>query len=155
MDLLLNFLCSAEEIDLNLKSIIVFVGDEKYIQLVENMGANAIYSPALGSMPAGAAKFYMDDTFARMMWFKTTSVYLALVSDLPSRHSFCLFSSCPRHPGSGLQCSLPRRGLSMVEGPLPLPARSPLRRSIHGRWADVPSIHSLLRELRILLRPIQ
>ena len=81
MDLLLNFLCSAEEINLNLKSIIVFVGDEKYISLVENMGANAIYSPALGSMPAGAAKFYMDDTFARLMWFKTTSVYLALVGE--------------------------------------------------------------------------
>eukprot|EP01036_Dinobryon_divergens_P022081 gene22081-30316_t len=44
------------------------------------MGANAIYSPALGSMPADAAKFYMDDTFARLMWFKTTSVYLALVA---------------------------------------------------------------------------
>ena len=79
MDLLLNFLCSAEEINLNLKSIIVFVGDEKSIALVENMGANAIYSPALGSMPPDAAKFYMDDTFARLMWFKTTSVYLALV----------------------------------------------------------------------------
>ena len=51
MDLLLNFLCSAEEIHLDLKSVIVFVGDEAYIQLIENMGANAIYSEALGSMP--------------------------------------------------------------------------------------------------------
>lgn len=78
MDLLLNFMCSAEEIHLDLKSIVVFVGDQKSIRLIENMGANAIYDPALGSMPAHAAKIYLDDTFARIMWFKTTSVYLAL-----------------------------------------------------------------------------
>jgi hypothetical protein len=80
MDLLLNFMCSAEEIHLDLKSIVVFVGDEKSITLIENMGANAIYDPALGSMPAHAAKIYLDDTFARIMWFKTTSVYLALTA---------------------------------------------------------------------------
>lgn len=50
----------------------------QYIAVIENMGANAIYSPALGSMPAHAANTYLDRTFARMMWFKTTSVYLAL-----------------------------------------------------------------------------
>jgi hypothetical protein len=78
MDLLLNFLCSAEMAEIDLKSIVVFVGDERFISLIENMGANAIYSAALGSMPKKAAGFYMDNTFSRMMWFKTTSVYLAL-----------------------------------------------------------------------------
>ena len=29
-------------------------------------------------MPAHAAQGYLDDTFSRMMWFKTTSVFLAL-----------------------------------------------------------------------------
>ncbi len=29
-------------------------------------------------MPAHAAGGYLDHTFSRMMWFKTTSVYLAL-----------------------------------------------------------------------------
>lgn len=33
-----------------------------------------------GSMPAHAAQGYLDDTFSRMMWFKTTSVFLALLS---------------------------------------------------------------------------
>lgn len=80
MDLLLNFMCSAEEIHLDLKSIIVFVGDPEYVALIENMGANAIYDPSLGSMPAHAANQYLDKTFARMMWYKTTSVYLSLVS---------------------------------------------------------------------------
>lgn len=37
-----------------------------------------MYSPALGSMPEKAAGGYLDHTFSRMMWFKTTSVYLAL-----------------------------------------------------------------------------
>lgn len=80
MDLLLNFICSAEEVDLDLKSIVVFVGNEDSIELVENLGANAIYSPALGSMPKNAANAYLDKTFARIMWFKTTSVYLALTA---------------------------------------------------------------------------
>eukprot|EP01038_Epipyxis_sp_PR26KG_P009477 gene9477-12768_t len=80
MDLLLNFLCSAEAAKIDLKSIVVFVGTEDCVELVESMGVNGIYSPALGSMPANAAGGYLDDTFARMMWFKTTSVYLALVA---------------------------------------------------------------------------
>jgi hypothetical protein len=67
MDLLLNFLCSAEEINLDLKSVIVFVGDEKDVKLVEAMGANAMYSPSLGSMPPGAAQTYLDDTFSRYL----------------------------------------------------------------------------------------
>jgi hypothetical protein len=65
MDLLLNFMCSAEMAQIDVAS-------------VENMGARAMYHPALGSMPAHAAQGYLDDTFSRMMWFKTTSVYLAL-----------------------------------------------------------------------------
>lgn len=80
MDLLLNFLCSAEMIDMDLKSIVVFVGDERYVTLIEHFGANAMYSPSLGSMPRQAAGFYMDNTFSRMMWYKTTSVYLALLA---------------------------------------------------------------------------
>lgn len=80
MDLLMNFMCSAQGSQINLKSILVFVGDERYINLIENMGGNAIYSPSLGSMPSKAAGFYLDGTFSRMMWFKTTSVYLALTA---------------------------------------------------------------------------
>lgn len=80
MDLLLNYLCSAEAAQIDLSTVVVFVGDQRYISLVENMGVKGIYSPALGSMPSHAARGYLDETFSRMMWFKATSVYLALHS---------------------------------------------------------------------------
>lgn len=80
MDLLLNFFCSAEQIDLDLSNIVVFVGDSKYQEVIEHMGGHAMFSPSLGSMPAKAAGYYLDHTFSRMMWFKTTSVYLALAA---------------------------------------------------------------------------
>ena len=50
----------------------------KFLMLLIFIGAIAIYSEALGSMPAKAAQGYLDNTFSRMMWFKTTSVYLTL-----------------------------------------------------------------------------
>jgi hypothetical protein len=78
IDLLLNFLCSTEGAQVDRSSVVVFVGDERFVNLIESFGAHAIYSSSLGSMPKQAAGFYMDNTFSRMMWFKTTSVYLAL-----------------------------------------------------------------------------
>jgi len=48
----LNFLCSAEDVGLDLKTVVVFVGSPQDLQLVENMGAQGLYSTALGSMPA-------------------------------------------------------------------------------------------------------
>ena len=77
MDLALNYICSAEDSGIDLKSIMVFVGSEQDLKLVENMGAQGLYSTALGSMPKAMAEFYLDNTFSRMMWFKTTSVFLA------------------------------------------------------------------------------
>ena len=78
VDLLLNFICSSEAAGVKAADIVVFVGTKEVVPLIENMGASAIYSPALGSMPQRAAGGYLDDTFSRMMWFKTTSVYLAV-----------------------------------------------------------------------------
>jgi Nucleotide-diphospho-sugar transferase len=78
MDLALNFICSAEAAGIDLSTVAMFVGTEEDVELVENMGAKAIYSPALGSMPKNAANMYLDATFSRMMWFKTTSVFLAI-----------------------------------------------------------------------------
>jgi hypothetical protein len=80
MDLLLNFMCSAEIANIDIASVVVFVGELRYVSLIESMGAKAMYHPALGSMPAHAARGYLDDTFSRMMWFKTTSVFLALTA---------------------------------------------------------------------------
>lgn len=43
MDLLLNFMCSAEGAQIDLKTVMVFVGAKQYVRVVENMGGNAIY----------------------------------------------------------------------------------------------------------------
>jgi len=40
--------------------VVVFVGDNKFVSLIENLGAKAVYHPDLGSMPAHAAKGYLD-----------------------------------------------------------------------------------------------
>ena len=76
MDLVLNYICSAEDSGIDLKSIMVFVGSERDVKLIENMGAQALYNTALGSMPPKAAVAYLDKTFSRMMWFKVTSIFL-------------------------------------------------------------------------------
>jgi hypothetical protein len=78
MDLLLNFICSAEGASIDLSSIVVFVGDVKYIPIIEKMGSRAFYDASLGAMPTKAAGFYLDNTFSRMMWFKAVAVYITL-----------------------------------------------------------------------------
>lgn len=80
MDLLLNFICSAEGVGIDLGTVMVFVGAPSYVPLLEDMGVNAMYHSSLGEMPRSAAKMYMDSAFARMMWLKTTSVYVAMAA---------------------------------------------------------------------------
>ncbi len=36
-----------------------------------------MYSDSLGNIPSNAAAHYADMTFARLMWLKVTSVYIA------------------------------------------------------------------------------
>ena len=48
MDLVLNFICSAEAANIDLNNVVVFVGSEPCTQLIESMGAKAIYSENLG-----------------------------------------------------------------------------------------------------------
>ena len=76
MDLLLNFLCSCRSAGLNTGSMVVFVGQPEYIPLVHAIGAKAFYSTALGLIPRKAADSYGDNTFARLMWLKATSVFI-------------------------------------------------------------------------------
>ena len=79
LDILLNFLCSAEQIRIDMKSIVVFVGDDHFANVLEETtGVKTINNAALGEMPTHAANTYLDHTFARMMWFKTTSQYIAV-----------------------------------------------------------------------------
>lgn len=80
VDLLLNFVCSAEAARIDLGAVLVFVGDMEMQRVVQAMGVKAIYDPALGAMPTQAAGSYLDHTFSRMMWFKAATVYLTLMS---------------------------------------------------------------------------
>lgn len=80
VDLFLNFVCSVKSagIDHLLQKVVVFVGHEDLVSVVTKMGVKAYYSPYLGPIPAKAADFYGDLTFAMLMWFKTTSVFLTV-----------------------------------------------------------------------------
>jgi hypothetical protein len=77
MDLLLNFVCSCRSAGISLDNLVVFVGQREYRPLVQAMGAVAFYSPYLGSIPRKAADSYGDMVFAKLMWLKATSVYVA------------------------------------------------------------------------------
>lgn len=57
VDLLLNYLCSAEQSGIELGDIMVFVGSESDVQLVEGMGVHAMYAEALGAMPTRAGQW--------------------------------------------------------------------------------------------------
>ena len=77
MDLLLNFLCSCKSAGLDTGSMVVFVGQREYMPLVQAIGAKAFYHAALGLIPRKAADSYGDVVFARLMWLKATSVFIA------------------------------------------------------------------------------
>ena len=77
MDLLVNFLCSAQAAKVSMKDTLVYVGLRQDKMLVESMGLKAMYSSALGEIPKKAAAHYADNTFARLMWLKVTAVYIA------------------------------------------------------------------------------
>lgn len=80
LDLLLNFVCSAEAAGIDLASVVVFVGDPQTVRQVQRMGISAVHAPALGAMPSKAAGSYLDGTFSRMMWFKAAAVYVTLMA---------------------------------------------------------------------------
>ena len=80
MDVFVNFLCSLKASNIYeevVPHIIGFVGQESMVEVVEALGVKAFYSIHLGPIPSKAANMYGDMTFARMMWLKATSVYLA------------------------------------------------------------------------------
>jgi hypothetical protein len=60
MDLVLNWLCSANAINLDVSNVIIYVGTVESVAVIENAspGVHAIYSPILGSMPRKAAGKY-------------------------------------------------------------------------------------------------
>ena len=79
LDLLLNFICSTRAAlpnQIDISTLVVFVGEASYAQVIESLGVKAFYSEALGYIPKEAAATYGDRVFGRMMWLKATSVYL-------------------------------------------------------------------------------
>ena len=58
----------------------IFLGQPEYVDLVNNMGAHGIYNQFLSKIPKKAAGNYGDNTFGKLMWLKTTSVYIALAA---------------------------------------------------------------------------
>ena len=80
MDLVLNFLCSCREkaANIDISSIVIFLGQPEYVPVVNNMGAHGIFNQYLSQIPKKAAGSYGDRTFGRLMWLKTTSVYIAV-----------------------------------------------------------------------------
>ena len=78
LDLVLNFICSCREgaANVDLSTVVVFLGQPEYAPLIESMGAKAIYHPFYGNIPKKAAGSYGDNVFGKMMWLKTTSVYV-------------------------------------------------------------------------------
>ena len=82
IDLVLNFLCSCREkaANIDISSIVVFLGQPEYVTLINKMGARGIYNQYLSKIPKKAAGNYGDNTFGKLMWLKTTSVYIALTA---------------------------------------------------------------------------
>jgi hypothetical protein len=78
IDLVLNFICSCQKQagNIDLSTLIVFLGQPEYIPLIESMGAKAIYHPFFGTIPKKAASSYGDNIFGKLMWLKASSVYV-------------------------------------------------------------------------------
>jgi hypothetical protein len=77
VDLVINFMCSARAANIDLKDVVVFVGDHESKAIMENLGLKSFMHPSAGMMPKQAAGFYGDKSFTYMMWLKVTSVYIA------------------------------------------------------------------------------
>jgi hypothetical protein len=77
MDLILNFLCSCHDANIDPTTVVVILGQADLIPLVEDMGAHAMHDGAFGPIPKDAADNYGDGVFGRLMWLKATSIYTA------------------------------------------------------------------------------
>jgi hypothetical protein len=78
MNLLLNFICSCVSSGINPKSIVVFVGVEDHVSLMEELGVTAMFIREAGAMPREVASNYGDNIFGVMMWLKV--LFLLLLS---------------------------------------------------------------------------
>jgi hypothetical protein len=80
MNLLLNFICSCVSSGINPKSIVVFVGAEDHVSLMEELGVTAMFIREAGAMPREVATNYGDNIFGVMMWLKVIHLPFPLPS---------------------------------------------------------------------------
>lgn len=76
--MLLNWACSLRARGIKMPPHLIFVTTEKLQAFVTKLGFAAIYHPALGTFPDGAATHYADGTFGSMMFMKQFCVSVAL-----------------------------------------------------------------------------
>ena len=76
MNLLLNFICSCVSSGINPKSIVVFVGVEDHVSLMEELGVTAMFIQEAGAMPRAVASNYGDNIFGVMMWLKVFHLFV-------------------------------------------------------------------------------
>jgi len=73
LDLLMNFLRSACDKQIDIQNLIVFAADPKVEKALKAIGVLVFSHDALGSFTAGAARSYGDHTFVEMMWCAAAS----------------------------------------------------------------------------------
>lgn len=67
IDLIMNFMCSARSANIDLKDVVIFVGDQQSADIIANLGLTYFMHPSAGAMPKKAAGFYGDNTFTYMV----------------------------------------------------------------------------------------
>jgi Nucleotide-diphospho-sugar transferase len=76
-ELIVNFICSAHNRNIDLSSVLFFATDPETKELVEGLGMHVFYSQDIfGNLPSGAAKVFGDKTFADMMRAKIMCLHL-------------------------------------------------------------------------------
>lgn len=81
LDVFLNWVCSLKKSEPAqnhiLDQLIVFAGQASLVPLMTALGVKALHHKGLGQIPAKAAAFYGDMTFAYLMWLKSTAVLVS------------------------------------------------------------------------------
>ena len=85
LDLLMNFLRSACDKQIDIQNLIVFAADPKVEKALKAIGVLVFSHDALGSFTAGAARSYGDHTFVEMMWCAAASHTVCRDDVPPSR----------------------------------------------------------------------
>lgn len=76
LDLLINFVSSAQHANIPIPNLLVFASDADVVKKLEPFKLHVVDCSDIGTFPTKAANGYGDGTFTRMMWLKVLSVYM-------------------------------------------------------------------------------